>query len=54
MVSELESIKEIENELLKVRLEITEKEKEYEKLNKKVNNLYLGLPLGIMYFIYGM
>jgi hypothetical protein len=34
MVSELESIKKIENELLKVRLEITEKEQEREKTQK--------------------
>jgi len=34
MVNELESIKKLENELLKVRLEITEKEQEREKTQK--------------------
>ena len=37
MVSELESIKKIENELLKVRLEITEKEQEREKIQKEAD-----------------
>jgi hypothetical protein len=54
MVNELEKIKEIEAELIKVRLEITEKEKEYEKLNKKINNLYIGLPLGIGSIVCGL
>lgn len=37
MVNELENIKEIENELLKVRLEIQEKEQEKKEKEKTAN-----------------
>jgi hypothetical protein len=42
MVSELESIKKYENELLKVRLEITEKEQEREKEQKSAEGITYG------------
>jgi len=49
MVSELESIKELENELLKVRLTITEKEQEREKIQKTNDGLTYGA--GFMGFL---
>lgn len=49
MVSELESIKKLENELLKVRLEITEKEQEREKTQKSAE--LAGSACGFFLFI---
>lgn len=51
MVSNLEEIKELEQELMRVRLGIVEDEKEFKELDKKIKNLYVGFPIGLAYGI---
>ena len=53
-MNNMDSIKELEQELMRVRLGIVEDEKEFKELDKKVNNLYIKLPLGLAYGIWGL
>jgi hypothetical protein len=49
-MNNLESIRELEDKLLRLRVKITEDQAEYEKLDKKIKNIYVGIPLGLLGF----
>jgi len=44
----------VSSELERLKVEIMFKEEEYKKLNKKMLLFYIELPIGLMWFIYGI